>query len=131
MEIAATTVSLGFIFGVFVVVLMMLTVLGLIFGLGVAVGRMVENGSRGIFGVKKGKIVLGDAGPEESSADDYLNEQFTTPEWFKERSRARQGQHDPEAALREVDQHVQRFIDSTVFGRGPQRGRTGDEEDDL
>ena len=132
MEVAAVNVPVGVFFGLVLVFFLILVAVCVVFWLGVITGRMMENGSRGLFGVKKGKIVLGEAGPEEETGvEDYLNQQFKTPEWFKDRSKARQGHHDPEAAMREVDQHVQRFIDSAVFGRGPQRGRTGDEEDDL
>ena len=105
---------------------------GLIFGLGVAVGRMIENNSRGIFGIKKGSIAVGAPGPDgDDPLKDFVGQQFMPPEWKVAGPQAKQGHHDPEAALREIDGHVQRFIDSTVFGRGPVRGRTGDEDDDV
>lgn len=126
------TLNFSQIFMIFFVVFMMLVILGVIFGLGVAIGRMMENSSRGVFGVKKGSIGVGAPGPDsEDPLGEFVGQQFMPDEWRTAGPQAKQGTHDPEEALKEVDRHVQRFIDNTVFGRGPVRGRTGGEEDDL
>lgn len=129
------TLNLSQIFMVFLVVFTIFMLLGTIFWLGVNVGRMIENKSRGILGVRRGSsAILADGGQDdEDPLAKFVGKQFMGDGWTEETvgPKAKIGHHDPDAAAREVDRHVQRFIDSTVFGRGPQRGRTGDEEDDL
>ena len=125
------TVSVGVIFQVFVIVFMLFIVEGLIFGLGVAVGRMYENKSRGLFGVKKGKISVGQPAPDEQDPmAAFVGKQFLPPEWNAVGPEVKQGAESYEDAVRQVDRQVQRFIDSTVFGRGPVRARMEGGDDD-
>lgn len=137
MEIASTTVSFGFIFGVFVIVFMMFIVLGLIFGLGVAVGRAWENPARGVLGVKKGNSAVGvDSGDSigEATLDEFLEQQFGGKNggqsWRSEKIKAARAGKKYDEALQDIDKQTQRFLDNMVAGRGPVIGRSGGGDDD-
>lgn len=106
---------------------------------GVVLGmRVGSGGTRSLFGVIRGSSVQA-ADPEygypdtEDSIKASLKKAFGGG-WMEDEpampanQRVAADQYDD--AMKMADRQVQRFLDSTVTGRGPRRARSGEAEDD-
>lgn len=106
---------------------------------GVALGmRVGSGGTRGLLGMVKGTSVQA-ADPEYNypADDDGLKARLAKAfggGWMADdepvpaNQRVAADQYDD--AMKMADRQVQRFLDSTVTGRGPRRARSGEAEDD-
>ena len=107
---------------------------------GMALGmRIGSGGTRGILGVVKGRAAQAED-PEfgaEDSTYAALQKAFGNG-WAEEgggveppgAKNQRVAAQEYDDALKMADRQVQRFLDSTVFGAGPKRARSGEADDD-
>lgn len=114
-------------------VILFLVLIGAFF-LGLHIGlSLASGGARGLMGIKKGSSTVLGQTADPLMGDDplaaFVGKQFSPDQWAEEGGPVR-GAMTEDEALKAVDSQVQRFIDSSIFGRGPRKGRTGDADDD-
>ena len=106
------------------------------FFLGMHLGMIIASGgTRGLGGIRKGKSFQakdqGDGDDVPDPMKDFVGRQFIGWDEEEGKPQVMQGSMTYDEALKNADRQVKRFMDSTVFGRGPQRARSATEEDDV
>ena len=109
---------------------------------GMTIGmRIGSGGTRSLFGAVKGASFQAPdpewGYPDESggseSVQDMMRRTFGAG-WSEQPADVPQGTkqaaQEYDTAMKAVDGQVKRFLDSTVFGTGPRRARSGEAEDD-